>query len=901
MGLPRIGLVVIAWSVASCSGKDLRLPSDQAPSTSVAVAAAGKPETASSNAGVVSVRSTSGGAGGVGVAGAGGLAGAGTEAAATAGSTADAPAPNRVARPAQPPPLIPALGTAGPVLRVDMDMSGRPTTEVTELGYTAWPVVAGPTLSTTLADVTFTFASTGPNGSGVVATWSKAAVNGPSYARLGGDGITVQDGDAGAALTLTISGLPTGEHKLLTYHNVPSNVERVAPLDLLVDGHEAVTQLQPSLGALANVEVPTAYLSFSASAGQDVVISFRAQTGNVVVNGFELDVPDASKQASDPTPANHDEHADADSGALELSWKAAMQAVSHDVYFGADGAAVAHADRSSALFQGNQATTSFSAQGLSSLAGSYWRVDEVAASGAVTPGVVWYFRPRKLAFPEAEGYGRFAIGGRDGVVVHVTNLADSGPGSLRDAIETERGPRTVVFDVGGLITLSSRLSVNQSHITVAGQTAPGKGVCVRGAPFGLTGVHDVVMRHLRVRLGHGMTFDGMGMQGSDHAIFDHCSISWTIDEAFSSRSAKNITLQRTLISECLNVAGHANYPAGTEHGYAGTISGDRGSFHHNLLAHCEGRNWSLGGGLDPSGNFAGRLDIFNTVVYNWGGRTTDGGAHEVNFVNNYYKPGAASEIFTALNAQYEEFPGKQQYYFAGNVMLGHFDSNSQERGRQISDGTPSGYDAWVDAPFFPSHAAVSSAEEAYKSVLSDVGNALPVLDDHDVRVIAETRDGSYKYKGSASSKPGLPDHESDVGGYEDYPNAARDAAWDSDADGLPDFWEDARQVTEANLDADGNGYTELEEYLQWMATPHVFASLEEPIVVDLAQAFVGYTDKPSYTAQEVTHGTVSIAGTTATFKADRCGFASFQLSVKDGAGAAMTKRYVAFVRCPTAP
>ena len=135
--------------------------------------------------------------------------------------------------------------------------------------------------------------------------------------------------------------------------------------------------------------------------------------------------------------------------------------------------------------------------------------------------------------------------------------------------------------------------------------------------------------------------DGMGMASGNNSIFDHCSISWTIDEAFSSRSGLNITLQRTLISEALNEAGHKNYPAGTQHGYAASIGGEIGSFHHNLLAHCAGRNWSLAGGLTHgTTTYAGRLDIRNNVVYNWRNRTTDGGAHEVNFVNNYYKPGA---------------------------------------------------------------------------------------------------------------------------------------------------------------------------------------------------------------------------------------------------------------------
>jgi hypothetical protein len=221
-----------------------------------------------------------------------------------------------------------------------------------------------------------------------------------------------------------------------------------------------------------------------------------------------------------------------------------------------------------------------------------------------------------------------------------------------------------------MIQLTSRLVLSQPYITVAGQTAPGKGICIRSAPFGVTG-NDAVVQNVRVRLGGGPTLDGMGLTGANYSIIDHCSISWTIDEAFSSRGGKNITLQKTLISEALNAAGHKNYPAGTEHGYAATIGGDIGSFHHNLLAHCYGRNWSLGGGADGSGAYIGKMDITNNVVYNWGSRTTDGGTKEVNFVNNYYKPAAGSKIFVAFSADNENVgTGTQRCYFSGNVMPG---------------------------------------------------------------------------------------------------------------------------------------------------------------------------------------------------------------------------------------
>ena len=142
---------------------------------------------------------------------------------------------------------------------------------------------------------------------------------------------------------------------------------------------------------------------------------------------------------------------------------------------------------------------------------------------------------------------------------------------------------------------------------------------------------------------------------------------------------QNITLQRTLISEALNIAGHPNYPEGTKHGYAGSIGGDVGSFHHNLLAHCEGRNWSLAGGLDGDAFYAGRLDIRNNVVYNWGHRATDGGSKEVNFVGNYYKPGAATDQFYALIIDHEGTGlGTQRGYFSGNVMPGYFDESNQK-------------------------------------------------------------------------------------------------------------------------------------------------------------------------------------------------------------------------------
>jgi hypothetical protein len=400
-------------------------------------------------------------------------------------------------------------------------------------------------------------------------------------------------------------------------------------------------------------------------------------------------------------------------------------------------------------------------------------------------------------------------------------LNDSGPGSLRAAIEANE-PRTVVFDVSGRIVLQNRLGIRNPYLTIAGQTAPGKGICISNLNLGMLGTHDVVVRYIRVRPGDtaGLTLDGMGMASTDHAIIDHCSISWTQDEAFSSRGAKNITLQRTLISEALNVAGHKKYEKGKQHGYAASIGGDIGSFHHNLLAHCAGRNWSLEGGLDKAGRHTARLDIRNNVVYNWSHRTTDGGAMQVNFVNNYYKPGPASRVFHVLMPERHlvQAFGPQEYYVSGNVMEGRYGADERLAGVIAPRNGGSIEEFLVNEPFFDHHVTTQSAADAYENVLGDVGCNVPMLDDHDRRVIQETRDGSTTYKGSVTGYPGLPDSQQDVGGWEAYPEVHRPADWDTDDDGMPNKWEEQHgfnpsDAKDGQHDADGDGYTNLEDYL----------------------------------------------------------------------------------------
>ena len=818
------------------------------------------------------------------------------------------------------------LVRAGEV-KVDFNRDTKNSAAETEVGYVKWsqdstggassgttPVTKSFT-SATGETVTVSFAQTALSqtrgGTGLLSNWYQTGAQGT--AKLVSDGLTVAPANLGAGgeIAMTITGLSAGAHTLTTYHNAWDALAAgsLGPMDIFLNGTQVVNGLQPTIRAATNAVAPIAYLDFNVAGTSTVTtVLFSAKTTaaqaikNVMVNGFEIDTPNSTRIALAPSPADGDEHVNADTGAVTLGWSAptAGNAVSYDVYFGTDQNAVKTATHASPEFRLNQTGLARLETGLLSHLTYYWRVDAVDAVGNATRGTTWYFRPRHLAFPGAEGYGRFARGGRGGSVVEVNSLADYGssdtpiPGTLRYAIEQATGPRTIVFNVAGIITLGSRLTLAAPYVTVAGQTAPGKGVCLRQWPLGLSGAKDAIVRFIRNRPGNvsGATIDGGGLAGCDHSIMDHCSISWSIDEGFSSRSGKNITLQRTLISEALNIAGHQNYPPGTAHGYAASIGGDIGSFHHNLLAHCDGRNWSLAGGLDAGGFFAGRLDIRNNVVYNWRNRTTDGGAHEVNFVANYYRPGAASTTFYALIANYDNFPGTQQYYFTGNVMPGHFDETNQTAGRTATPtnggSLPTTYSSWVATPFFADYVTTHTAGEAFKRVLSDVGANQP-LDDHDTRIITETKNGTTTYTGSVSGLAGLPDSQADVGGWENYGSDVRGGDFDSDHDGIADAWERAHGLTvgtaDHNADPDGDGYNNLEDYLHWLAAPHTATAQNTAVDVDLRPYAKGL-GTTSYTVSTPVNGTVTLLanGYTARFTPANgfTGVARFSFTASDG-------------------
>lgn len=693
-------------------------------------------------------------------------------------------------------------------------------------GWNEWQVAEGRSASRAFRGVTVTLRQIGKDDEGLATFWRKAGlVHG---ATMTIDGVSAAHDGPRGGFQIVLSGLSSGRHTLVTYHNSIWD-KPVSAQQVLIDGR-MLADVRPTERVRDNADAASAFVEFEVDTGRDVIVQIRpdgsGQINKAILNGFEIDAVDPKRKAVKPFPAHLDEHVDGDAGTVMLSWTPAAAAVRHNVYFASATdpedahAALAAAKPGSPTFVGAVESHYVEADVVDndSLRHYCWRVDTIDASGNVTRGDIWRFRVRHRAFPGAEGYGRFARGGRGGRIIEVTNLDDSGPGSLRAAVEAE-GSRTVVFNVSGLITLKSKLVFRNPYLTVAGQTAPGKGICIRDWTFGGLGARDTIIRYVRVRLGNraGKTMDGMGLASCNNCILDHCSISWTIDEALSSRGAGNVTVQRTLISEALNEAGHEKYPPGTRHGYAASIGGDIGSFHHNLLAHCAGRNWSLAGGLDKAGRHTGRLDIRNNVIYNWHHRTTDGGAMEVNFVSNYYKPGPASKVFHLLKPERNRHFGPQRYYVRGNIMEGRYGAEDPLAGVvEPRDEPLAGF--MVDIPFFPPHVSTQSAREAYEDVLADVGCNVPVLDSHDRRVIEEVRKGVRTYVGSRTRMPGIIDSQEDVGGWEDHPVIRRRADWDTDHDGMPNFWEfrrglDPTDPADGPADPDGDGYTNLEDYL----------------------------------------------------------------------------------------
>jgi len=477
-------------------------------------------------------------------------------------------------------------------------------------------------------------------------------------------------------------------------------------------------------------------------------------------------------------------------------------------------------------------------------------VEKEAKAGK--PFVPWAAKPSDLpqspllAFPGAEGGGAHSFGGRGGKVYVVTTLADSGPGSLREACE-QGGARIVVFNVAGIIKLQSPIIIRAPYITIAGQTAPGDGICVANESVWLN-THDVVVRYLRFRRGAtevGRRDDALGGNPVGNIMIDHVSASWGLDENMSmyrhvyhnpetGKADKlptvNVTIQNSIFSEALDYYNHA---------FGSTIGGLNSTFVRNLWANNIARN--------PSVGMYGDFGFANNVVFNWWNRSADGGDNrsEYNFVNNYYKPGPITPMDKPISYRILKPEGSREKemknvfgkaYVAGNIVEGNdkVTKDNWAGGVQVEDvPEPEKILASIrtDKPFAMPNVTIIPAQEAYQYVLANTGASLPKRDAVDTRIVEDVRTGKITYAKDAkpyakspyikrrlpedSYKQGIITDPQQVGGYPTYQGKPYQ---DTDKDGMPDEWEkkhglNPKDATDASKDRDKDGYTNIEEFL----------------------------------------------------------------------------------------
>lgn len=825
-------------------------------------------------------------------------------------------------------PLSDVVAQTLPQAKVDFSFWRNKPAETQEPGFTEWYVtkdVTKDTLKTEeIKDLRFTLRVPDDASYLMRHLWNKTNIQNSEYkeknGRLTFDGMSFEPTSAYGSFILKIEGLPVGNHTLQTYHNCWENPASfyAAPMTIKVNGVVVHENVQPTFLQPVAADAGLVTTKFEiANAGDAVEIEFSTSETNPgtpadgqtkafnapLINGFELNTVSITSLAKDPYPTNGDMHVDGDNKTVTLSWVAANENVKqHQLFVAKSEAELEAMTAPTATY--DYAQTTHTLNNVYSMDTYFWRVDEVDNGGNVTKGHVWNFKPRQLAFPGAEGYGRFANGGRGGSVYHVTSLSNERvPGTFIYGLLDVQGPHTIVFDVSGIIEMNFKQVFTSENITIAGQTAPGKGICIKGANLNISS--DNICRFMRFKRGYGPTGNAMGLSGSNHAIVDHTTTAWGTDETVSGRGAKNISFQYSTIFEALGIADHKNYPTGHNHGYAATIDGKVGSWHHNMLINCYGRNWSMGGGMDGENRAIGQMDIFNNVVYNWGKRTTDGNCHEVNFVGNYYKMGEATKHTVLFTQNYENIGHPEstwRAYIKGNIRENKdgtlsFDKKDDTYEVVLSNGaTMPEYPTVVDEPFFPSYAAIHTAQDAFKIVTSESGATMPVRDNQHIRIVDETINGTYTYVGSRSGIKGEIDHEDDCGGFEEYPEETRDANFDTDQDGMPDWYEKLvnsdPNTANNNDDPDKDGWTLLEDYLEFMAHPYLIIEPGKGGTIDAAPFFKGFTKSPEYTISTNSDlFTANISGSAITVNAKQAGgIGIITMKVTDSEGSTHTKR-----------
>ena len=475
----------------------------------------------------------------------------------------------------------------------------------------------------------------------------------------------------------------------------------------------------------------------------------------------------------------------------------------------------------------------------------------ILLSGLCLAATAVFAQEKTPAFPGAEGFGRYVSGGRGGNVYHVTSLADDGTeGTLRWALG-KSGAKTIVFDVSGTIHLQSSLDIAIGNVTIAGQTAPGDGICVADYPVAIK-ANNVIVRYMRFRLGNKNVllngadgWDAFGGMDQENIIVDHCSVSWSIDECLSVLGNKNTTVQWCLVAQSLVNSGHSK----GAHGYGGNWGGSGASFHHNLIAHHGSRTPRLG--PRPTTQLDERMDMRNNVIYNFGGNGCYGGeGMTVNIVNNYYKPGPGTPtdkkgyriagIGIRTNEYVEKYPAYApalhlwgKYFVTGNYNTKYSSVNNDNWTYGIinqikasdCDGTFTAEtkdSIKLAEPMDFVATTTHSADDAYDRVLDYAGASLS-RDSFDELMVSDARNGAASYTGKGLSK-GFVNSQDD-----NRPaDAAEDwSAWptlnstaapvDTDGDGMPDEWEKSNGLDPSDP-SDGktigtDGYSNLENYL----------------------------------------------------------------------------------------
>jgi pectate lyase len=432
-----------------------------------------------------------------------------------------------------------------------------------------------------------------------------------------------------------------------------------------------------------------------------------------------------------------------------------------------------------------------------------------------------------VAFPGAEGFGKFTKGGRGGFVYKVTNLNDDGEGSLRYCLN-KKGPRIIVFDVSGTIHLKSPLNIKE-YTTLAGQTAPGDGICIADQPVKING-DQVIVRYLRFRMGDRYQNDGMkdgsghddalGAVNKKHIIIDHCSLSWSTDEVLSVYNGDSTTLQWNIITEPLNYSYH--FEKGDKnfenHGYGGIWGGRHLTAHHNLLAHCLSRNPRFNGTRSINEEF---VDYRNNVIYNWGINNVYGGeGGHYNIVNNYYRYGPSTHEkvrFRVVNPSKSDQIPFGKYFVDGNYVDGSPDvTKNNLLGVHMGNGTEEDKrSALVSHAFSSVEINRFSAKQAYEDVLLNAGASFK-RDTLDSRVIEDVKQRTGRIIDVQGGFPHGTPYEQTVSAWPVLQSTT--PAIDSDGDGMPDDWEktqglNATDARDASILSLHSRYTNIEVYI----------------------------------------------------------------------------------------